>query len=145
MLFLASVFAMLFISKWVTNSNSETIATSQFKEKNISTFISILIWASIQTSLSEEIFFRGFLLKRLSNKFGFTVGNIMQSLAFCVLHMITLFSAIGLLKALIVMSFTFFVAFLAGHLNEKEAGGSIIPSWLMHALANVLSCAMQIV
>ncbi|WP_267247218.1 hypothetical protein [Streptococcus sp. Marseille-Q5986] len=44
------------------------------------------------------------------------------------------------------MEVTFFIVFFTGAIvaylgfvNEKKAGGSIIPSWLMHATANILS------
>ena len=40
----------------------------------------------IQTGLSEEILFRGFLGKRLIAKFGFAVGNVVQGLLFGTLH-----------------------------------------------------------
>ena len=45
-----------------------------------------IIYAFITTALSEEILFRGFLLKRLSSKFGFPIGNIVQSVLFGLLH-----------------------------------------------------------
>lgn len=46
-------------------------ATTQFHGKGLSAVPSILVFAIINTSLSEEILFRGFILKRLSNVFGF--------------------------------------------------------------------------
>ena len=41
-----------------------------------SAFPSAFLFGMIQTGLSEEILFRGFLGKRLIAKFGFAVGNV---------------------------------------------------------------------
>ncbi|MDE5977036.1 MAG: hypothetical protein K2G70_01020, partial [Turicibacter sp.] len=53
---------------------------------SLQTVTVILIWSIIQTSLSEEIFFRGFLCKRLINKYGFHVGNFIHALLFGCMH-----------------------------------------------------------
>ncbi|MEM9170467.1 MAG: CPBP family glutamic-type intramembrane protease, partial [Pseudomonadota bacterium] len=47
----------------------------------------IAIKAVLQTALTEEIFFRGLIGKRLMNAFGFAAGNFLQSLVFCGLHL----------------------------------------------------------
>ena len=52
------------------------------KGLGISTLILILLKAVIQTSLSEEILFRGLIGKRLANKFGYLTGNIIQAILF---------------------------------------------------------------
>ncbi|MDE6128882.1 MAG: CPBP family intramembrane metalloprotease, partial [Lachnospiraceae bacterium] len=57
-------------------------ATSEFTGLGISALLPALIYAVFNTSLPEEIFFRGFLLKRLSNKVGFRIANIIQSSIF---------------------------------------------------------------
>lgn len=46
----------------------------------------ILLFGMIQTGLSEEILFRGFILKRLSKKLGFQWANFLQALIFGVIH-----------------------------------------------------------
>ena len=40
----------------------------------------LLMYAWVQTSLAEEIFFRGFVAQRLIDRFGFAVGNVVQAL-----------------------------------------------------------------
>ena len=38
-----------------------------------------------------------------------------------------------------IIFFTGAIAAYLGFVNEKKAGGSILPSWIIHALANILS------
>ena len=114
-------------------------ATSKFKGLGISALLPALIYAIFNTSLPEEIFFRGFLLKRLSNKFGFRVANVIQSIIFGLLHGIMFFSLVGIVKAIIIILLTGIVAYAMGYVNEKKANGSILPSWFIHALSNIFA------
>lgn len=114
-------------------------ATSEFKGLGISALLPALIYAIFNTSLPEEIFFRGFLLKRLSNKFGFRIANVIQSIIFGLLHGIMFFSLVGVVKAIIIILFTGIVAYAMGYVNEKKANGSILTSWFIHALSNIFA------
>lgn len=114
-------------------------ATSEFKGLGISALLPALIYAIFNTSLPEEIFFRGFLLKRLSNKFGFRIANVIQSIIFGLLHGIMFFSLVGVVKAIIIILFTGIVAYAMGYVNEKKSNGSILPSWFIHALSNIFA------
>ncbi|SFV02013.1 CPBP family intramembrane glutamic endopeptidase [Butyrivibrio sp. INlla21] len=114
-------------------------ATSDFSGHGAAAIPAILIYAILNTALSEEILFRGFLLKRISNKIGVTVGNIIQATLFGLLHGVMFYSAVGIVKALIVIVFTGGIGWCMGYTNEKIAGGSILPSWCIHALANIFS------
>lgn len=114
-------------------------ATSEFKGLGISALLPALIYAIFNTSLPEEIFFRGFLLKRLSNKFGFRIANVIQSIIFGLLHGIMFFSLVGVVKAIIIILFTGIVAYAMGYVNEKKSNGSILPSWFRHALSNIFA------
>ncbi len=131
--FLALSVAILYFLK-----GTET-ATSDFSGLGAAAIPAILVYAVLNTALPEEILFRGFLLKRISDKFGFTVGNIMQAALFGLLHGLMFFSAVGVLKALIVIVFTGGIGWCMGYTNEKTAGGSILPSWCIHAIANIFS------
>ena len=71
---------MIFITKDIST------ATSQFKALGLNGLMSAIIYSFVQTSFTEEIFFRGFILKRLKNKFGFAIANIIQSILFALLH-----------------------------------------------------------
>ena len=115
------------------------MATSQFEGLGAAGIPAALVYAILQTGLSEEIFFRGFLLKRIANKFGFAAGNTVQAVLFGLLHGAGLFSQIGTVMAIIVTLLTGGAAFAFGWLNEKKAGGSILPSWCVHAVSNIIA------
>lgn len=119
-------------------------ATSQFNGMGLAAIPSVLIYALIQTSLSEEIFFRGFLGKRLINKFGFVVGNSIQAICFGLLHGVPFFMATNNVAVLILVTLLpTAVGFFMGYLNEKMSEGSIIPSWITHGLLNILSALVS--
>ena len=71
----------LIISVFILYSlKNVNVASSEFTGLGIKALPSILIYAVFNTSFPEEILFRGFLLKRIGNKFGFIVSNGIQSL-----------------------------------------------------------------
>lgn len=130
----------LIISVFILYSlKNVNVASSEFTELGIKSLPSILIYAIFNTSLPEEILFRGFLLKRIGNKFGFIVSNGIQSLLFGCIHGIMFFSAIGILKSMLIILFTGIIGWIMGYINEKKANGSILPSWFIHAVANIFS------
>ncbi len=100
----------------------------------------ILIIALIKTALAEEIFFRGFLAKRLIRTLGFPVGNWIHAIIFGLIHA-ALFATItsNILFLAVIFVFPTIGAYLMAYLNEKMAEGSIMPGWISHACANVLS------
>lgn len=118
--------------------NIET-ATSEFSGLGLKVLPAIIVYAFFNTSLPEEILFRGFLLKRFACKFGFSVGNILQSALFGLLHGVMFFSFAGVLKTVIIILFTSGIGWSMGYINEKRANGSILPSWCIHAIANAFS------
>ena len=67
-------------------SDGITTAGSQFAGKGFIAIPAALAYGYIRTGLSEEIVFRGFLLKRTMNKFGFGAGNLLQAILFGLLH-----------------------------------------------------------
>ena len=118
-------------------------ATSEFKGLGISALLPALIYAILNTSLPEEIFFRGFLLKRIASKFGYLIANIIQSVIFGLLHGIMFFNILGVVKTIIIIFFTGLIAFAMGYVNEKKANGSILPSWFIHALSNIFASIVE--
>jgi len=90
------------------------------------------------TGLLEEVGFRGFLGKRLIGKFGFVIGNIMQAAAFGILHNIFgLYLTFGLTTAIGVFILNGGFGWIAGYITEKQAGGSVVPAWILHSIANM--------
>ena len=114
-------------------------ATSAFSAMEYKALPSILIYSILQTSLPEELLFRGFLLKRMANHMPFVFANTIQAFAFGLLHGVLFASVVSLEVTFFIVFFTGAIAAYLGFVNEKKAGGSIIPSWLMHATANILS------
>lgn len=114
------------------------ISASQFTGMGVKALIPALIWAFLQTGLSEEIFFRGFLNKRLVNKLGLNMGNGLQAILFGLLHGVMLFPIIGVVGALLGIIITGLIGWFMGLINEKYAGGSIVPSWIIHGLSNIM-------
>jgi membrane protease YdiL (CAAX protease family) len=100
----------------------------------------LVLIAVLKTSLSEEIFFRGFIAKRLINVFGYQTGNILQAALFGIIHtalFATITTNIGFLILIFVVPSL--GAYVSVYLNEKLANGSIIPGWISHACANLLA------
>ena len=114
-------------------------ATSAFSGMGYKALPSILIYSILQTSLPEELLFRGFLLKRMANHMPFVFANTIQAFAFGLLHGVLFASVVSLKVTFFIIFFTGAIAAYLGFVNEKKAGGSILPSWLMHATANILS------
>jgi len=117
--------------------NIEILAAYQFYHLGVKALVPAFIYAFIQTGLSEEIFFRGFLTKRLINKFGFQIGNAFQGLLFGLIHGLMLKP--NILGVIVIILSTGITAWLTGWINEKEANGSILPSWLLHGYLNFAS------
>ena len=134
----ALAFMVLAVFMFRISSTVET-ATSGFKGLGLAAVPAVLVYAVFNTALPEEIIFRGFLLKRFSARFGFSVGNFIQSAVFGLMHGVMFFSVTGALKALIITLFTGAIGWVMGYVNEKKAEGSIIPGWMIHAMANIFS------
>ncbi|MFW6016940.1 MAG: CPBP family intramembrane glutamic endopeptidase [bacterium] len=113
-------------------------AIGQFAGSGISALLPALIFAFINTGLSEEILFRGFIAKQLIRRYGFYKGNFLQGLVFGLLHGVLFFSLVGFLYTAIIIIITSILGWILGYINEKVYNGSILPSWLIHAIANYI-------
>ena len=114
-------------------------ATSEFQGLRFAALPAIFIYAVFNTSFPEEILFRGFILKRLANKLGFTKANFIQGLLFGLLHGVMFFPLVGNLKSILIILLTSLAALSMGYVNEEISGGSIIPSWIIHAISNLIA------
>ena len=118
------------------------VAESAYQGMGLGALPTVLVYAFIQTGLSEEILFRGFLLKRLMAKWGFVVANIVQALIFGALHLTMVWGQVGFLAGAVIVIYPMIPAVLMSILNEKKADGSILPSWLVHGTLNTISAVM---
>lgn len=114
-------------------------ATTEFQGLRFAALPAIFIYAVFNTSFPEEVLFRGFILKRLASKLGFIKANFIQSLLFSLLHGVMFFPLVGNLKSILIILMTGFIALTMGYINEKLSGGSIIPSWIIHAISNLIA------
>lgn len=114
-------------------------ATSEFAGLRFKAILAIIIYAAFNTALPEEILFRGFVLKRLVSKIGFNNGNIIQSILFGLIHGIMFFPIVGVLKSLLIIFATGSIAFAMGYINEKLSDGSILPSFIIHSVSNLVA------
>lgn len=118
-------------------------ADSQYKGMGATVIPNILVYAFIQTAMSEEILFRGFLGKRLISKFGFTKGNIIQAVIFGAVHLLMVWGQTNLIAGIMIVVYPMVVAILFTYINEKMSKGSILPSWIIHGLLNTVEGIMQ--
>lgn len=128
----------------INNISSDiTLAGSQFNGMGIRALPACIIYGYIHTGLSEEIIFRGFILKRISQRFGFTTGNIIQGLIFGLLHGLPFGLLTGNIMVTMLMTLLpGLFGMFEGWLNEKKCEGSIIPSWLLHGTMNFIIACM---
>ena len=54
------------------------------------------------------------------------------------------FTLTNFVTVILIGLFTYLVAYLMGSINEKDAKGSIVPSWLIHGLANIFASSLQL-
>lgn len=114
-------------------------ATSSFSGLGFQALPAVLIYSLFQTSLPEELLFRGFLLKRFSVCLSFGVANTIQAALFGLLHGLMFITEVSWLQTLVIILCTGGIAAYLGFVNEKKSSGSILASWIMHALANVVT------
>ncbi len=128
-----TTFAIRFLPEGVTTAGSD------FAGKGFGAFPAVLAYGFIRTGLSEEIVFRGFLLKRFGEKFGFITGNIIQAILFGMMHGIPFgFATQNIPVAIVMTILPGAFGWFQGWMNEKRCDGSIIPSWLLHGTINVI-------
>lgn len=126
---------------------SEAISANAYAGLGVAAIIPSLLKTFIANGFCEEVLFRGFICKRLCNKFGKIVGLIIQGILFGLLHNVLYILggvAISMQYHIVVFVFTGMAGFLLGVLNEKIYNGSIIPSILWHGLGNFISNLMVI-
>lgn len=135
---LACWVAVSLASLRIASSVWGALATSRFIGAGLLALVPILLYAFIQTGLAEELFFRGFLAKRLCASFGFSLGNVIQAIVFALLHLLLFINYLPVLSLIAITVLSGINGWIMGWLNEQAAGGSVLPSWMLHSLANLL-------
>ena len=119
-------------------SLSGDVPAARFAGRGLGGLVPVLLFAIVQTSLAEELFFRGFLGKRVIARWGFAPGNAAQAIAFGILHVAMFASFADPIWLLAIGILTGASGWIVGWLNEEGAGGSILTGWALHASANLL-------
>ena len=134
-----AILAVRFLPEGVTTAGRD------FAGKGFAAFPAVLAYGLIRTGLSEEVVFRGFLLKRFGEKFGFIAGNTIQAVLFGMMHGIPFgLSTHNIPVAIVMTLLPGAFGWFQGWMNEKRFDGSIIPSWLLHGTVNVLVAALSL-
>ena len=118
-------------------------ATSNFSGLGFQALPAVLIYGIFQTSLPEELLFRGFLLKRMASRLPFVVANTIQAALFGLLHGLMFITVLSWQQTLLIILCTGGIAAYMGFVNEKKSDGSILASWIVHALANVITGSLS--
>jgi uncharacterized protein len=125
-------------------AGSNTVA-GQIREQGLSADVAgqIVLIALFKTALSEEIFFRGLIAKRLIRWLGFAAGNAIHAVLFGAIHLL-IFAipggpAFDPVLALAMGGVPALGGWIMAWLNERVGNGSIAPSWFLHAATNALA------
>ncbi|WMM24017.1 CPBP family intramembrane glutamic endopeptidase [Tissierella sp. MB52-C2] len=97
-----------------------------------------LLLYGIKTGIAEEIFFRGFIAKKLIKRFGFSKGNVVQAIVFAIPHFVIMGTA-STVDIIVRIINAFLLGYLLGYIMDKKADGSIIPCMISHILINIVS------
>lgn len=106
---------------------------------NIQSIIQALIYCFIMAIGSEEILFRGLIAKRLFSSISFFKANLIQTLIFWLMHFVIVGLVTGnWISYIQLFAFLFSIGMGAalGYANYRNAGKSILPSWILHGTAN---------
>jgi membrane protease YdiL (CAAX protease family) len=102
--------------------------------------IILIMTAMFKTAFAEELLFRGLLGKRLIAWVGFHAGNFLQAALFGAIHLLIFLSPEVQASSLTpeyVVGFSGVSGWINGWINERVGGGSIVPGWIAHAVANL--------
>lgn len=143
-IFLVSAIGVVYVDEGVRQIvfNPPSITGKlRMMELGIVSVITLLVISLLKTSLSEEIFFRGFIGKRLIYLLGFSRGNLLQAVIFGALHLLLFMHLVkpSFFALAFITVFSTLAGWVIGFIKEKYGAGSIIPGWIAHALGNTLS------
>lgn len=98
----------------------------------------LVVSAVFKTAFAEELLFRGLIGKRLYGVMGFWPGNLVQALLFGAVHLpLLLLPDAPRPTVLLMIGFVTVLALVSGWLNERRAGGSVLPGFALHAAGNL--------
>jgi len=105
--------------------------------KAIELFLYLLLYG-MKTGIAEEIFFRGFVAKKLIKKVGFSKGNVIQAIVFASPHFIII-GSVSTADIIVRIINAFLLGYVLGYIMDRKCDGNIIPSMTSHILINMVS------
>ena len=108
-------------------------------------WLAIALVAIVQTALSEEIFFRGFMLGWLSGKRGGpATANLVPAVASGLVRLLALWLFVehGLAPSLAAFALGFAPALMVGWVRQRT--GSLLLPWAAHGAGNLLAAAVAV-
>jgi membrane protease YdiL (CAAX protease family) len=103
----------------------------------ITIFFYLLLYG-MKTGIAEEIFFRGFIAKKLIKILGFSKGNVVQAVVFALPHFVIRGSA-STADIIVRIINAFLLGYTFGYIMDRKCNGSIIPVMISHILINMIS------
>jgi membrane protease YdiL (CAAX protease family) len=104
----------------------------------IFTLFLLLLFYGMKTGIAEEIFFRGFVARRLIGALGFPKGNLIQAVIFALPHFVIAGTA-SAVDIIVRIINAFLLGYMFGYVMHKKCDGSIIPVMAAHVLFNMIS------
>lgn len=126
---LALVIAMSFLGIGTANSKTESLQS----QMTLINFIIVFVSASIISPIYEEIFYRGFLYRFFSSRYGVLSGMIISSIIFTVVHIPTYNT----------LPVNFVSGLIFSWVYHKT--GSVLPSILIHGIFNGIAVILTFI
>ncbi len=132
------VYGFLLGSYWILRSLIDlgTISRGLMEKENITAgnFLFVALYISVCNSFLEELFFRGFAYLTLRRHWQEMPARIFSAAAFAVYHVFILQGWFSVWIFVLALTGLFVAGLLFNYLDRK---GSLFPSWLVHASANL--------
>ena len=117
------------------NSGRSNVDINQFSL--ITIFLNLLLYG-MKTGIAEEIFFRGFIAKKLIEKLGYSKGNVVQAAVFALPHLVISGSSSSV-DIIVRIINAFLLGYTFGYIMDRKSNGSIIPVMFFHIIINMIS------
>jgi len=101
-----------------------------------SNIIYYVAWSFLVIASGEELFFRGFIHKKLEDKLAFAKAAMASSTVFTLAHLLSIF-LFPFPMMLAYLALTFLVSVLLAYVLHST--GNLVGCWISHAISNTLA------